>query len=402
MQQKTQVLIVGAGVIGLAIGREILLKNPKAEVLIIDKEDTPGKHASSLNSGVVHAGIYYDPRTLKAKLSSNGNRLMRNFIQEHEVPWVNSGKVIVARDQQELRSLEIIYSRGIENGVELHLVNKDELSNIEPLAATYQHALWSPTTAVADPRALLQSLVKEYQRLGGKLLLGVELLDTDQTLVKTSIGEIHFAHLINASGVYADKIARKFGFSREHEMLPFAGIYFDAPNLKNMLKTHIYPTPDFEYPFLGVHFTKGADGSVKLGPSAIPLLGREQYSFNSRVKFDETSQIIRGLIKFGLNSENNWKSFAKSELRHLFTKFVSDEGKALLRPGLDLGKIHRKPRIGIRAQLISARSGILEMDFVLEGDETSTHILNAVSPGWTCCFSMAQHIVKILQNKNIV
>jgi L-2-hydroxyglutarate oxidase LhgO len=402
MKNRTGFLIVGAGIIGLAIGREILRSHPNSIVTIIDKEVAAGQHASTLNSGVVHAGIYYEPTSLKAQLSVNGNHLMREFISEHNIPWINSGKVVVARNQRELSNLEIIYERGISNGVELHQVSENQLKKIEPIAKTHKFALWSPSTAVANSVALMKSLVSEFESLGGKLLLGVEFLDAEEGCIKTNVGQIAFEHLINAGGLHADKIARKFGFSKDYGILPFAGIYFKAPALSGILKTHVYPTPDFNYPFLGVHLTRSWDSSVKVGPSAIPLLGREQYNLTSPINIIETKQIVSGLVKFGLNPENNWANLAKSEVKHLFKKLVSDEVKTLLQSGVDLGEISRQPKIGIRAQLFSKRNGKLEMDFVLEGDDKSTHILNAVSPGWTCSFSMAQHVVSILANRNII
>jgi L-2-hydroxyglutarate oxidase LhgO len=235
--------------------------------------------------------------------------------------------------------------------------------------------------------------------MGGKLILGAEVTDISDSKVLTTNGEFSYGHVVNASGLYADKVAKLMGFSENHELIPFAGVYFDVPELKGKLSRQIYPVPDLRLPFLGVHFTAGFGGDVKLGPSAIPLLSREQYSTFKGWDALEFFEISQNLWRFFLRPSNKAMALAKSEIMHLSKNRIIFEAQKLLKSSVKIGDIKRKSRIGIRAQLISKMNGRLEQDFLIEGDSKSTHILNVVSPGWTSCFSFAKHVLSLLEEK---
>ena len=382
-------LIVGAGVVGLAIARELKLRNPKVSVAIVEKESGVAAHASGRNSGVLHAGFYYSPDSLKAKLTVQGNRELKNFFVENDVPFVECGKVVVARSPEQVEVLHELKRRGDENGVELHLISEQELSEIEPLAETQDLALWSPNTAVGSPELLAIAMRDQCIASGVHFFFDCKVLNVSQNKVKTSLGEdLSFDHLINASGLYADKIAHQVGFGHRFTMMPFIGLYHYAPTLKGQLKSHIYPTPDPRNPFLGVHFTRTLDGSVKVGPTAIPLISREQYSILKGFKVGEFAEILAQYPKFMTSGHHDVWSLIRTELPKLSRKLLLAQA-AKLSSKLDLTQFTEVGKPGIRAQLFDKSLGKLEMDFVVEGDAHSTHILNAVSPGWTTCLTFA-------------
>ena len=234
-------LVIGAGVIGLAIAREILLNNKNSKVIVVEKETEVGLHASGRNSGVLHAGFYYSPDSLKAKLTVDGNRLLREFCAENDVPIKNVGKVVVTKNAQEEESLKELYRRGIENGVEIEIVDKQQLKELEPRAKTHEKALWSPNTGSASPQKVIKALEKDFLTLGGEIILGQSFVKRDANNIVLSNSIISANHVINSAGLYADKVAHKFEFGHKYRMLPFKGLYWYAPNQTNKLTRHIYP-----------------------------------------------------------------------------------------------------------------------------------------------------------------
>jgi L-2-hydroxyglutarate oxidase LhgO len=398
MPQIVDYAIIGSGVVGVSIGSELLRRNPRRRVVILEKEPSAGLHASGRNSGVIHAGFYYSPDSLKARLTRDGNSQLRDFAKVRGLRIKNTGKVVVAQSSKDVPKIHELYSRGIANGVEVEVVSASKLNEIEPLATTHEVALWSPNTGVGDPMEFMDEFTKEFLELGGEISYGTHVINFSANNLGTSKGPFHAGHIINASGLFADKIAAMFGFGSRYTMLPFLGLYIYAPKLKGSLKKHIYPTPDPRNPFLGVHLTTTVDGSVKVGPTAIPVLSREQYSLTSGFNVREFFEILGTYPKFALSPHHDVISLLRTELPKLSRRVLVRQAKKLA-PSIKLEDFTQVGKPGIRAQLFDLKDRKLEMDFVVEGDAHSTHVLNAVSPAWTSCISFSKFVVDQMQEK---
>lgn len=394
---KADYLIIGGGVVGLAIAKEIKGRFPSSTVAVLEKEPAVALHASGRNSGVLHAGFYYSPESLKAKLTRDGNERMRNFCIENGLPLLETGKVVVAQRQEDVPVLSELHRRGVANGVDVELVDPDRLAILEPLAETIDLALWSPRTAVADPAAVALALESNLRKAGVDFYFNQQVSKIKSHSLTTKNGDtFEFGHLVNAAGLYSDVMAKELGFGERYSMIPFIGLYFYAPALNGTLERHIYPTPDPRNPFLGVHFTKTAHGDVKVGPTAIPILSREQYGFFEGLKASELLGILANYPRFIGSKHHDVWSLVKTELPKLSRKHLLGQA-AKLTSKIDVSKFTVPGKPGIRAQLFDKREAKLEMDFVIEGDENSTHVLNAVSPGWTSCFSFAEYVVNDME-----
>ena len=398
MGKVADYVIIGSGVVGVSIGAELLRRNPERRVVILEKELSAGLHASGRNSGVIHAGFYYSPDSLKARLTRDGNAQLREFAKNRNLRIQNTGKVVVAQNIKDVPKINDLFQRGVANGVEVEVVSASELNKIEPLATTHEVALWSPNTGVGDPMEFMNEFTKEFIELGGEISYATLVNGISGNRLDTSKGEFHAGHIVNASGLYADKIAAMFGFGSRYTMLPFLGLYIYAPKLKGTLKRHIYPTPDPRNPFLGVHLTTTVEGSVKVGPTAIPVLSREQYSLTSGFNAKEFFQILGTYPKFALSPHHDVLSLLRTELPKLSRRVLVRQAKKLA-PSIKLEDFTQVGKPGIRAQLFDLQDKKLEMDFVVEGDTNSTHVLNAVSPAWTSCISFSKFVVDQMQEK---
>jgi len=388
----TDVLVIGGGIVGLAIADELLRVHPDLDVEIHDKETSLAQHASGRNSGVLHAGFYYSPDSMKARLTRVGNSLLREFCTERGVTVRDVGKVVVTRSAEELPLLHDLYERGVTNGVELDVIDERRLAELEPLARTHEQALWSPTTGSADPMAVITALAARVQERGGRVVLGSSVRAAGPGWVTTSEGYRSVGHVVNAAGLHADTVGRWFGVGEEYRMLPFKGLYWYGSWPAGRLQRHVYPVPDPRNPFLGVHLTVAADGRAKIGPTAIPALSREAYSGVSGLSAGEAWQVARTLPRFLASPHHDAKSLIASEMpKYLHSHLVKEA--AQLVPSVRPEDFRAKGRAGIRAQLFDTRRNRLEMDFVVRPGPRSTHVLNAVSPGWTTALAMAREVV---------
>ena len=328
---RADVLIVGAGIVGLTIARELVSRGYE-EIVIIEKEPELGLHASGRNSGVLHAGIYYAPDSLKAKSCLRGNFLMREYCRERGLPLMEKGKVIVARDESELPTLEELFRRATANGAKVEMIDEKQLAEIEPNARTAGRALYSYYTAQVDPKAVLKSLHRELEDTKKvKIVTGCRFkgLKRSATAV-TSQGEITFSRFVNSAGAHCDKVARAFGLARDLRFIPFKGIYRklkeSAPYTVN---SNIYPVPDIRNPFLGVHFTRGVHGGVYLGPTAIPAFGRENYSILKGIDAEAPSIVWSDILLFCLNPK--FRNVAMTEPRkYSFSFFFLNRSRRLI------------------------------------------------------------------------
>ena len=390
--------VVGAGIVGLALADRIRQVQPTATIVVFDKESSVGQHASGRNSGVLHAGFYYSPDSLKAQLTRDGNKLLREFLAAENIPIRETGKVVVAQTDSDVMQLQELHRRGQANGVATELVGETRLAELEPLAKTVNLALWSPNTAVANPLQATVALAEKVKREGTVLKLGHEVISVGPGKVVTSKGVFSVGHVINGAGLYADRIAKPFGFCDDYAMLPFKGLYWYADLPSDFLHRQVYPVPDMKNPFLGVHVTLTSHGRIKIGPTAIPALWRENYSGLSHFQSDEFIESVRTYPKF-LSSphHNSWKLFAQ-EFPKYFKQIMVGQAQQLV-PTLPRNVFNTRGRVGIRAQLFNTKKRSLEMDFIVCGDRQSTHMLNSVSPAWTSSMAVAQYVVADLRKR---
>ena len=390
---KADVLIVGAGIIGLTLARRLVMAGCD-NVVIVEKEKALGMHASGRNSGVLHAGIYYDPDSMKAKSCLKGNFLMRAYCREKGLPLLATGKVIVARDEGEHPALHELERRATANGAKVEMIDEEQLAGIEPNARTVGKALFSHYTACVDPGAVLDSLRRDLEA-GGKTTLVTGCLFRglrgSRTAV-TSRGDISFRKFVNASGAYCDRIAHMFGVGRQYRLIPFKGIYRKLrKGLSHTVRGNIYPVPDIRNPFLGVHFSRDIHGEVVLGPTAIPAFGRENYGFVSGIDREAVSIAFSDAILFFRNPK--FREVALTEPRKFLSRAFFRDAARLVKV-LSPSDIEPSEKVGIRAQLVDWRTKELVGDFRVIADGDAVHILNPISPAFTSSMDIAETLVR--------
>ncbi|MDQ7835437.1 MAG: L-2-hydroxyglutarate oxidase [Humidesulfovibrio sp.] len=380
------ILICGAGIVGLTVARDLVAAGYD-DILIIDKEPEAGRHASGRNSGVLHAGIYYAPGSLRAQSCLEGNFRMKQYCEERGLPLLKTGKVIVARDESELPTLRELFSRATQNGAKVELIDDAQLAEIEPNAKSAGQALFSHYTAVVDPKAILKSIQKELLDSGKVRMrfdtrfVGLGAPEGKRLRVRTTNGEVSCAFFLNAAGAYGDVVAHSFGLGKDYQLIPFKGIYKKLkPEKAHTIRGSIYPVPNIKNPFLGVHFTRGVHGDVYLGPTAIPALGRENYGILSGIDAEAPSILLRDALLFLRNKK--FREVALEEPRKYSFKYFFNDARKLVKE-LAPEDIENSPKAGIRPQLVDVKKNELVMDFVIEGTESSVHVLNSISPAFT-------------------
>jgi L-2-hydroxyglutarate oxidase LhgO len=395
LKLQTDILIIGAGIIGMTLAHELLIRKPSLSVVIIDKEKDIALHGSGRNSGVLHAGFYYTADSLKARFTRKGNLCMRAFCHTNNLPVNECGKVVVATQEDELDTLYELEKRGLSNGVAVSLIDEKELAEIEPNARTVHRALHSPTTASVDPvmvctclRDLLQqkgAIFYFHQAYRGRK--GENIIETSGGLI------IEYDRMVNTAGLYADRIARDFGLGMQYRILPFKGIYLEFSGHLPPVRTNVYPVPNFRNPFLGVHFTLTAKSHVKIGPTAIPALWRENYHGLDGFKLNEFLEILGQEVRLFWNDSFGFRTLALHEVKKFYRTYLISSAARLVRD-LDPKQFRHWTRPGIRAQLLDVKKRNLVQDFVVEADKESVHILNAVSPAFTCAFPFSAWVIR--------
>ena len=393
----TDFLVIGGGIVGLSTALQLKREFPTAAVTLIEKEEQCGQHASGRNSGVLHAGFYYSADSLKARFSRDGNRELTAYCDRKDLPIRKCGKLVVVRDDSQLSVAADLLQRATANGVPLERISESEAKEIEPSVRTAGCALFSPTTSSVSPGQVMQSLEADAEAGGIDIRRSTRYLSHAGTRVATSGGSIEAGYLVNAAGLYADTIAHNYGFGADYRILPFKGRYLTKKPGADQLRTHVYPLPDLRYPFLGVHYTVAVDGTLKIGPTALPALWREQYAGLSRFRLDELTEI--GWREAELLVTTGWASVTSPGRRSGRSPGRDSCARLRVGRGIHLGGRVAVGTPGIRAQLFHTRSRRLEMDFVVEGDDRSFHVLNAVSPAFTCAFPFARHIVGEIRSR---
>jgi L-2-hydroxyglutarate oxidase len=396
----TDFLIIGGGVIGLNLALQIRRRHSASKIILIEKESHCGKHASGRNSGVLHAGFYYTADSLKARFTREGNSCMTEYCRARGLRINRCGKLVVAKDPADLAGLEELLKRAQKNGVELHEITDKEARAIEPRIKTYGKALYSPTTASVDPGEVMISLVDDAQKAGINILTNTAYRRYKAPAVVTNKGRIAAGYVINAAGLYADKIAQDFGFSKDYRILPFKGIYLYSSEQPGALKTNIYPVPDLNHPFLGVHYTLTVDGKIKIGPTAIPAFWREHYQGLDNFNLRESIEILGRELGMFLRNDFGFRSLAFNEIQKHFKSKLLMLASDLI-TGVSEKHYQHWGSPGIRAQLVNIKERKLQMDFCYEGDHSSFHILNAVSPAFTCAMPFSEFLLEHIEQEKL-
>ena len=396
------VAIVGAGLVGLATARELLIRQPELHVVVLEKEPVLASQQSGHNSGVIHSGIYYTPGSLKARACVAGHRAMFEFCQDQGTPFDLCGKVIIALDESELPRLEDLYQRGIANGVRgLEMIGPERLRELEPYATGIK-AIYSPQTGITDFVKVAHAYEHSILQLGGEIITGCKVTTLSnkgrETLLcctqpRANAGnaqvEIEARYVITCGGLQADKLSQMSGKKAEMRILPFRGDYYVLrPEKRHMVRALIYPVPDPRFPFLGVHFTRRLDGAVWAGPNAVLAFAREGYQ-----RWNISPKDMWEILSYG----GFWKMAArywKMGLAEMYRDYVKAAYvKELQRylPELQADDIVPGPS-GVRAQAL-ANNGRLIDDFMIQHGENIVHVLNAPSPAATSSLVLAQLIV---------
>lgn len=394
------VIVIGGGILGCSVMRAILLQQPRLKVCLIEKESELGLHQSGRNSGVVHVGYNQKPGTLKAKFVVEGSRRVREFCREHNVPLVECGILVIARTDKEVETLPELFNRGQKNGARVELIDEKRLRELEPYSAGFA-ALFAPEGASFDSKSFVLALAREARSLGAYILLSEAVIqfreNNSYIELQTSKRITRAKVVINAAGLHADRLAHKLGVGCSYQIIPFKGEYCELiPGKWHMVRSHIYPPPDLNFPFLGVHLSRTCNGRVIVGPGAILALGRECYGRFGCNLFDLTEMLCYSGF---------WRMFSSKEFRTL----MKQEWKKSLLKGAVLQEARRLvpelkdgdlliSRSGIRAQLVS-RNGYIVDDLVIEETPRSVHILNAVSPALTCSLPFADYIAQRVEKK---
>ena len=393
MEGSFDLIVIGAGILGLATAREYLQRHPGARVAVLEKEPRIAAHQTGHNSGVIHSGIYYRPGSLKASLCVRGAAMLRAYCVEREIPVVECGKLIVATRQAELEPLAELHRRGLANGVaDLRVLAADEIREIEP-AARGIAALHVPHAAIVDYRAVAASLAADLAPAGGEFHLGAEVFALHAGhggwVVHTGAGDYQAPALIACAGLHADRLAVSTGASPDPRIIPFRGDYWAlTPERAAQVRGLVYPVPNPRFPFLGIHATRRIDGEVWLGPNAVLAFAREGYRL---------TQVRRGELWTSLA----WPGFRRLARRYWATglrEMVNDlSRRAFLAqarrylPGIRPADVRRAPA-GVRAQALWA-DGRMADDFVFNEEDGILHVRNAPSPAATGALAIAERVV---------
>ena len=389
--------IIGSGIVGLTLAYEIAHNNSECEITIFEKEDNSLKHGTGRNSGVIHSGIYYTPNSLRSKLCIEGARLMKNFIREHHLYLNPCGKLLLPRNPKETESLNLLFERSKKVGVKaIKLNSKEEILKIEPNCnPLFDEALFIQDTSIGDPKEVTTKILEILSDKKVNILYQHEIssVNSEKSTISVNDEIFEFDYIINAAGLYSDKIAKISNLKTNYSSLPFKGKYWSVktPFVSELPKTLLYPVPNLAHPFLGIHTVYDQKGNFYLGPSSTPVFGKESYkSFQNFNFFEFISLLFKFTIKI-IKNENKLRSLAISEFRNLFLFHIRNSTKLYFKSNLNIS-LSESVKVGIRSQIFDNQSKTLFNDFVVVKQKKTIHILNAISPAWTSSFAMAKHI----------
>lgn len=391
---KTDYLIIGAGIIGLTLAYYLQKKYPQRSILIIDKEADIATHASGRNSGVLHSGLYYAADSLRAKYCKAGAVKLKEYCVEKNIALNECGKVIVAANEQQVDDLRRLYQRAIDNGVNVELIDEQQLSILEPVAKTTQYALYSPDTASFHARAICDALRIDLKEVGVKFQFSTAFISKiNDHCVQTNNGVIEHDCLINCAGAYADKLAQCYSLVENYTLIPFKGKFLYVENLAGNSIKHIYPMPDKKLKLLGAHFSPEYNGAIKIGPTAMPCLSRENYSWLSNINFHEMKEIVLAELRLLVNNTFNFRDLALSEVKKQSKKGLMAHAAHLVKD-IHLFKPVAWGSSGIMPRLYDIKKQEIVDDFLIEKSANSIHIVNSVSPAFTASFAFSEYVVE--------
>lgn len=392
------IIIIGAGLVGLATAYQTKLKNPDSKILILEKENDVALHQSGHNSGVIHSGIYYKPGSLKAKNCIDGYNSVINFAEKYGIRYDLCGKIIVATSQEELPLLDNIYKRGVENGLQdLKYLSREEFREIEPHCEGVR-AIKVPQTGIIDYPGIAKKIKELFEELGGEVRFNNEVKNIidkgSEIIVNTNISEFKTKKLISCAGLYSDKITKMTDEKNDVVIIPFRGEYYKIKDEKKYLVKHlIYPVPDPSFPFLGVHFTRMIDGNIEAGPNAVLAFKKEGYHFFD-FNFNETMQTMlwpgfrKIVAKYGKTGMGEMhRSLSKSAFTKALQKLLPEIQENDLIAGGS----------GVRAQACDRNGGLID-DFDIVKNGNIIHVRNAPSPAATSCLSIGNKISELIMN----
>ena len=389
--EKYDLAIIGGGIVGLATALALKSQFPQHSLAILEKEPKLADHQTGHNSGVIHAGIYYKPGSYKAKLCVAGARLMMEFCEENGVRYDRCGKLIVATGEDELPRLQALYERGIANGIcGLELIGPERIREIEPHARAVR-ALYSSNTAITDYRMVAEAMAQRIADAGGSIFLSsrVHAIKRSDGLfhLETARKTVQCRNIINCSGLFADRVARMMGLRPDVRLIPFRGEYYSLGSECRLVRGLIYPVPDPEFPFLGVHFTKRVQGGYEAGPNAVLAFAREGYKL-SDVCWKDLFEMF-GFAGFWAMARKHWRtqvyelyrSVSRRAFLHALQKLVPELRNKDLEPGGS----------GVRAQIVTAAGSLVD-DFLIVEAPNAINVLNAPSPAATASIAIGRHI----------
>ncbi|XP_017798139.1 PREDICTED: L-2-hydroxyglutarate dehydrogenase, mitochondrial [Habropoda laboriosa] len=398
-------VIVGGGIVGCATAREMMIRHPKLKMVIVEKENALAKHQTGHNSGVVHAGIYYKPGSMKAKLCVEGLKLSYEYFCKHDVPHNKVGKLIVAQNKDQVKRLDDLYDRGLKNNVpDLQLVEKDCISKYEPKCQG-EKALWSPWTGIVDWALVCKHFAQDFEKMGGKIFLNYEVTGFSEMTESKGKGElapisvqskdrcVPTKYVLTCAGLHSDRLAVMTGCDLSPRIVPFRGEYLLlSENKKHLCTTNIYPVPDPRFPFLGVHFTPRMNSEIWLGPNAVLAFAREGYRWRD-VNIKDCLEMAKfpGLYKLCFRY---FIPGCKEIIKSIFYPLAVIDLKKFI-PEVSVKDIKRGPA-GVRAQALDNNGNLVD-DFVFDGGKGSlgarvVHCRNAPSPAATSSMAIAKFI----------
>lgn len=395
-------IIIGAGIVGLVLGLKLKKKFPNKTILILDKEPDSISHGTGRNSGVIHSGIYYPPESLRAKYCVSGSKQLKSYVKNKNL-WIDEcGKILLPTNKQSLKSIEILLDRAKISGIEAKKINSKEILELEKNAnPIFDIGIHVPFTSVVNPKEVAASIKNDIQKLGVEVIYNSEVteINTEKGSVFSNGDEYQAKMIINSAGLQADTIAKISKFKSEYSFLPFKGKYWKLKKNISMSKL-LYPVPNLDLPFLGIHTAHNSYGDIYLGPSSTPVFGRENYRGLINFNLIEALQISTSFIKKIILNTNGLRTLAFREFKLIFATGVFNEIKNLVN-GIEKSDLKlSKNKVGIRSQIFDKKNDSLVSDFVIKKDKKMIHILNAISPAFTASFGLADYIIENIINEN--
>lgn len=396
---RYDIVIIGGGIIGLATAWKLAVEHPGIKLAIVEKEAQTGTHQTDRNSGVIHSGIYYKPGGAKAVNCIKGYQMLLDFCLQYDIPFELCGKVIVAAAEKQIPVLHGIHQRGIDNGLKgIRLIDAKEVKAIEPHCHAVE-GIWVPQTGIIDYRVVADKLAELIKAAGGEIITGFKVegiveASNDITISSTNrsiVGSL----AIGCAGLYADHLVKLSGGVPPHQIVPFRGEFYALrPEATHLVKGLIYPVPDINFPFLGVHLTKRIGGGIEAGPNAVLAFRREGYK-HLDVHAGELSETL-GYSGFHKLAMRHWKK-GFAEMRRSFSKRAFLKSLQVLVPALRMEDIHRS-RAGVRAQALD-KNGNLVDDYVILEQDRMIHLCNAPSPAATSCLSIGEYVAEVARER---